>query len=108
MNCQKEVVNQIKDTSRKTAIDTVAWLDSQAFQQMLWSANSPEMNIIDTVWGHIMEGLRNDPPLAIIDLRQRFRQHWDELTQQYLESLYVRLPLRVAALRRARGYPTKY
>ena len=60
------------------------------------------------VWGHIMERLRNDPPLTVADLRQRFRQHWDEWTPQYLESLYARLPFRVAALRRARSYPTEF
>ena len=33
-----------------TARDTVAWLDDQDFQQMLWLGNSPDMNIIATVW----------------------------------------------------------
>ena len=91
-----------------TARDTVAWLENQDFQQMLWPGNSPDMNIIETVWGRIMDRLRNEPPLTIAELRQRVHQHWGEVTPQYLRSLYAGLPRRAAALRRARGYPTKY
>ena len=75
---------------------------------MMWPGNSPDMNIIETVWGPIMDRLRNEPPLTIAELRQRVHQHCGEVTPQYLRSLYTGLPRRVAALHRARGYPTKY
>lgn len=91
-----------------TARDTVAWLEQQNFQQMQWPANSPDMNIIETVWGRIMDRLRKDPPLTVAELRNRVHQHWNEVTPQYLRGLFASLPRRVAALRRARGYPTKY
>ena len=101
-------VFQQDNTPPHTARDTVAWLDDQDFQQMLWPGNSRDMNIIETEWGRIMERLRNDPPLTIAELRQRVHQHWGEVTSPYLRSLYAGLPRRVAALRRAGGYPTKY
>ena len=66
------------------------------------------MNIIETVWGHIMSELRADPPQTIPQLRQHVQQPWDERYLRYLRCLYATLPRRLAALRRAHGHPTNY
>ena len=91
-----------------TARDTVAWMDQQPFNYMQWPAYSPDMNIIETVWGVIMQKLRANPPLTVAALRNRVMEHWAEITPQYLRNLYATLPRRIASLLRARGYPTKY
>lgn len=91
-----------------TARDTVAWLAQQNFQTMMWPPYSPDMNIIETVWGLIMQKLKNNPPQDIPTLRNRVMQHWAEITPQYLGRLFGSLPRRVATLLRVRGYPTKY
>lgn len=88
--------------------DTVAWLDQQPFNYMRWPAYSPDMNIIETIWGQIMQNLRANPPLDVPTLRNRVMQHWAEITPQALRRLYRTLPHRINCLIRARGYPTKY
>ena len=90
-----------------TARDTVAW-DNQDFQQMLWPRNSPDVNIIEIIWGRIMDRWRNHPPLTIAELRKRVHQQWGGVKPQYLRSLYAGLSRWVAALRRVRGYLTNY
>lgn len=91
-----------------TARDTINWIEQQQFQHMEWPPYSPDMNVIETVWGVIMQKLRADPPQTVADLRNRVMQHWAEVTPQYLRRLYASLPHRVVALRHARGFPTKY
>lgn len=91
-----------------TARDTVAWLDQQPFQVMMWPSQSPDMNIIESVWCTIMEKLRADPPSNMQQLRDRVVQHWNEIGPRYLQRLYRQMPRRVEALLAARGYPTKY
>ena len=90
-----------------TASDPITWLDNQDFQQMLSPGNSPDMNIIEIVWGLIMDRLRNDPPLTLAELCRSVHHHWGEVTLQYLRSLYASLPRRVAELRCAQGYLTR-
>ena len=99
---------QHDNASPHTARDTVRWLEQQDWQTMMWPPYSPDMNIIETVWGSIMVKLRRDPPIDIQTLRNRVREYWGQITQQYLLNLYATLPQRVVALQRARGYPTKY
>ena len=38
----------------------------------------------------------------------RAKQHWNEITPQYLQHVYNNIPRHVATVSRARGYPTKY
>lgn len=87
---------------------TQDWLYQNDVQVMRWPAHSPDMNIIESVWAHIMVKLRRNPPNTLDELRQRLQLHWGEITPNYLERLYEQLPRRVQALIRGRGYPTKY
>ncbi len=67
---------------------------------MQWTVYSPEMNIIEAVWGVIMQQLRANPPLDVAPPRNRVMQHWAEITPQYLRRLYDTLPRRNGDLRR--------
>ena len=105
---QPNFIFQQDNAPPHTAGDTIRWLEQQPCQHLQWPANSPDFRIIETVWGNIMTKLRSDPPLTVPDLRNRVRQHWNEITPQYLQRLYNTISRRVAAVRRVRGYPTKY
>lgn len=87
---------------------TINWLENEGIQHMTWPPYSPDLNIIETVWGKIMTEIRRDPPRDINALRNKVRAIWENITPQYLRSLYAGLPRRVNAALRARGYPTKY
>ena len=84
------------------------WISNQPFQCMEWPPYSPDMNLIESVWGWILRKLNADPPSTLDQLRQRIQQHWGEVTPQELRRLYHQMPRRVQLLRRVRGYPTKY
>ena len=73
-----------------TARHTLNWLEQQPFQHMEWPPQSPDMNIIETVWARIMRQLRADPPLNIPQLRRRVQQCWDMLSPLYLRRFMTR------------------
>ena len=45
------------------------------------------LDIMETVWNHIMHRLLEDPPSTVDELRLRVRQYWKELTANYLKNL---------------------
>lgn len=87
---------------------TQTWIEAQNFQTLSWPSNSPDMNIIETVWGHIGRKLREDPPLTVTELRHKVHRIWNSLSAEYLQSLYAQLQTRVQTLIDKRGYPTKF
>ena len=105
---QPNFVFQQDNAPPHTGRRSAAWLGNQPFQLMQWPAYSPDMNLIESVWGWIMRKLNNDPPETLQILRQRVQQHWDKITPDQLRRLYHQMPRRVGALRRCQGYPTKY
>jgi hypothetical protein len=91
-----------------SARDTQNYLFDEGIQTMQWPPHSPDMNIIETVWGYIIRKLRRNPPATVNGLRNRVHQLWNEITPEYLQQLYDEIPTRVRELHRVRGYPTKY
>ena len=75
---------------------------------MQWPSNSPDMNIIESVWGHITTKLRENPPLTVRDLRRRVYTIWNAITPNFIHSLYAQMPTRIQTLVNKLGYPTKY
>ncbi len=75
---------------------------------MNWPAYSPDLNIIEHVWGYIATKLRQTRPNNLNEIRQQVFHHWAHLPRDYLNNLYQSLPRRVTELIRRRGYPTKY
>ena len=87
---------------------TQDWLHRQNFQNMQWPSNSPDMNIVESVWGHIAQKLRENPPVNLRELRHKVHTIWASITPEYIQGLYHQIPRRVRTLIVKRGYPTQY
>ena len=76
-----------------------------------WPANSPDLNIIESVWLFIKNKLKNDhrgPPTTREELVVRIFEEWRRTPQSYIGKLYDSIPRRLNEVQKMRGYPTKY
>ncbi|KAL8386574.1 hypothetical protein RB599_010757 [Gaeumannomyces hyphopodioides] len=100
-----------------TSKAAIAWLEGRGIQPILWPTHSPDMNPIEHVWKKMKETLRRDAPdlhkLGSSEADQaRFeaalKSAWDAVPQAFIDGLIDSVPRRVAALRAAGGWYTKY
>ena len=87
---------------------TQAWLEQNDVTTMNWPPYSPDLNIIENVWGWIITKLRSDPPTTIAELSQKVFRLWGQITPEYCASLFRSIPHRVRQVLATRGHPTKF
>ncbi|GFV57672.1 transposable element Tc1 transposase [Trichonephila clavipes] len=64
-------------------------LDSEGIQRLVWSARSPDLNLIENLWdalGRQVAG-RNYPPTNKNTLIRALTEEWDKLPQQLLDNV---------------------
>lgn len=69
---------------------------------------SPDLNIIENIWGTLKKEIRKHKIRNKNDLKQALLQEWDKISPQYCEKLVRSIPNRLTAVKRNEGYPTKY
>ena len=92
-----------------TANITIEWLEGKDIETLDWPARSPDLNIIENVWGRIKYELRT----AVFE---DFEEVWDEVkklwkqivTEDFIHNLYESLPRRIEAVIHNEGRHTKY
>ena len=84
------------------------WLDQQEIQTIQWSAQSPDLNLIENLWDHVKKQVQNDRPQNRDELITSIFCSWGDITPNTIRTLYQSMPRRVGAVIRARGYPSKY
>lgn len=80
---------------------------------MGWPAKSPNLNLIENVWGLMqikldMMCLQKGEPTTAGELENRVHQVWGSITQDYLHKLYDSVPRRLQLVINNQGNPTKY
>jgi transposase len=74
-----------------------------------WPGNSPDLNPIEHLWAIMKGKLRRRRPSSIPELKQIISDIWNnEITQNYLKSLFMSMPRRLQAVIDANGGHTKY
>lgn len=73
-----------------------------------WPPNSPDINIIENMWGIVKNKLK----LGIITnkeyLIEKFTEIWSEITNETIKNLYDSIPRRLKSIEKERGGHTKY
>ncbi|GFX91094.1 transposable element tcb2 transposase [Trichonephila clavipes] len=104
---------QANTATHTSRIDT-EWLQkhSSEFRHFRWPPKSPDINIIEYIWDALQHAVQKrsppNPPLTLIDLWTARQDSWCQLPPALLQKLIEFMPLRVAALLPARGFPTQY
>ena len=95
-----------KHTSKKAQ----SWFQNHHITLLDWAPSSPDMNIIEHVWGYLERRInaqrikpRNADEMWVI-----LEKEWNNIDINYIKSLYSSMPHRVDALWQVKGGYTKY
>jgi len=89
---------------------TVGFLETKGVDVLPWPAKSPDLNIIENVWGMLARAVykdgrqfkdREELGHVIVDC-------WEALGEDYIRNLYKSIPSRLLAVIEKCGGPTKY
>lgn len=84
------------------------WLQKRGVNPLPWPAQSPDLNPIENVWKYLSNRVYKVQIPSKEALLARVRSEWDKIPQEYLRSLYDSMPRRLEAVKKAKGWPTKY
>lgn len=104
-----ELIFQHDNAPVHTAYIVDQWFRSKNITVMDWPSKSPDLNIIEHVWGRLKYELRNTVFNDTEELWEEICRLWDTLiTQDFIRNLYRSLPRRMMAVLQANGGHTKY
>ncbi|CAH2102915.1 unnamed protein product [Euphydryas editha] len=93
-----------------TSHETKTWLQQNKIQILDWPSNSPDLNIIENVWGYLSRqffaGGRQYH--SGVDLIHEIHKTWNNLNINYIRSLYESIPDRIFDIIKSNGKYTKY
>jgi len=105
-----EVIFQHDGDPKHMSGKAMDWLEDNGFEVLTWSAQSPDLNPIEHVWGYLKRrlGEYERPPTGMIELWDRIQVEWEKIPVSFCQKLIESMPRRVAAVLKAKGGHTKY
>ncbi len=85
-----------------TATGTNSWFNDHGFTVLDWPANSPDLNLIENLWGIVKRKMSDTRPNNADDLKAAIKVTWASL------HLIAFMLHRIDAVIHAKGGPTKY
>ena len=98
--------NDLKHTCKKVK----DWFQEQDFHTMVWPAQSPDLNLIEHLWGYLKRRLADHDSSSkeIHELWERAQIDWEGIPVEEYEKLIQSMPRRIEAGIKAKGGYTKY
>ena len=92
-------------TQKNTSKKVKEWLEEQDFRTMVWPAQSPDLNLIEHLWGYLERRLaeHENPSSGIHELWERVQVDWEEIAASECQRLIESMPRRVQAVLKAKG-----
>jgi len=92
-----------------TSGSTMTFLRSRKIKVLpSWPAQSPDLNVIEHVWGKMKEDAWKTRPRNLEELWEACRTAFYGIPNEFINKLYDSLPNRMAAVLQAKGSHTKY
>ena len=94
--------NDPKHTSKKAQ----RWLLDNNIKLLDWPPQSPDINPLEHLWGHLKRQLRkyDTPPKGVHELWERLVKEWNAISPEVCLKLIDRMPRRIQAVLNAKGY----
>jgi len=86
------------------------WSLRNQIEALEWPAKSPDLNIIENLWGLLARKVYADGKQynSIQELKLAIQQAWKEIPQETIQKLYDSLPTRMFEVIKRQGNATKY
>ena len=73
-----------------------------------WPPNSPDLNVLENVWGILVNRMQHRRPRTLKGLKRIIEDEWEKLSDQTIKNLYDSWPDRMKAVIENQGGNTKY
>lgn len=89
---------------------TMAHLREEEIEVFPWPAISPDLNVIENVWGLLVRRVHEDCRQfdTIEELKNKIFEEWNKLDQNYLKNLVHSMPNRLADVLISKGDTINY
>ena len=104
----KDGIFQQDKTPAHWSMSTQKYLSDRNVPLLPWPGNSPDLNIIENVWGVIGNKVREFQCTSASELYMTVQEVWYSLGSAYFDSLYKSMPKRVLQVIKNNGGTTKY
>lgn len=108
LNIQSDFVFQHDNDPKHTARSVKIWLEGNVSNVLEWPPQSPDINPIENLWDYLDRQIRQTPINNLNELKTALQEEWDKIPVKITQELVESIPRRLAAVRIAKGYPTKY
>jgi DDE superfamily endonuclease/Transposase len=106
----EDIIFQQDGDSKHRSGKTMEWMDDNGISLLNWPPQSPDLNPIEHLWGHIKKELSKYPTPAkgVWELWERIAKVWNSIEPEVCQNLIESMPRRVDAVIKAKGGHTKY
>ena len=108
MGLENDFYFQQDNDPKHTAWVVRMWLLYNAPKMLVTPPQSPDINPIEHLWSYLEEKIRLHSITSRETLKAALMQEWDRIPKDYCQKLVKSMPKRLAAIKAANGYPTKY
>ncbi len=91
-----------------TAKGTKSWFNDHGVTVLDWPANSPDLNLIENLWGFVKRKMRDTRPNNADELKATVKETWASIPPQQCHKLITSMPRQIEAVIKAKGAPSKY
>ena len=109
-NRQKNLVFQQDGAPIHRARRTISWIQARKIAILEWPACSPDLNIIENVWGFMVHKIYEGNKIYnnVNELKKAIVEAWKKVDQSLLDNLYLSMDTRLFQLTRRAGGPVDY
>ncbi len=91
-----------------TAKGIKSWFNAHGVTVLDLPANSPDLKLIENLWGIVKRKMRNTRPNNADELKATVKETWTSIPPRQRHKLITSMPRRIEAVIKAKGAPTKY
>lgn len=90
------------------ALDVRLWLMYNCPKVLETPPQSPDINVIEHLWAHLENKLKNHKISNKKDLEAALKDEWAKIDPSVCRNLVESMPKRLNAVIKSKGFPTKY